>query len=125
MATQQLAAVAVGALVSDFEQDAARSLGLDLLRITPADLPADIFTGSYIDVLRGTHIEAGSYVIPDIFVSAEFRPTFVQPGLRFEYRFGPGYQATTTWRARYLPNAPTRSEEHTSELQSRGHLVCR
>lgn len=107
MATQQLAAVALGALVSDFEQDAARSLGLDLLRITPADLPADIFTGSYIDVLRGTHIEAGSYVIPDIFVSAEFRPTFVQPGLRLEYRFGPGYQATTTWRARYLPNAPT------------------
>ena len=107
MATQQLAAVALGALVSDFEQDAARSLGLDVLRITPADLPADIFTGSYIDVLRGTHIEAGSYVIPDIFVSAEFRPTFVQPGLRFEYRFGPGYQATTTWRARYLPNAPT------------------
>src|SRR5690625_5373488 len=23
------------------------------------------------------------------------------------------------------PNSPTRSEEHTSELQSRGHLVCR
>src|SRR5437870_6328826 len=24
-----------------------------------------------------------------------------------------------------LPNAAARSEEHTSELQSRGHLVCR
>src|SRR5690625_7370938 len=107
MATQQLAAVALGALVSDFEQDAARSLGLDVLRITPADLPADIFTGSYIDVLRGTRIEAGSYVIPDIFVSAEFRPTFVQTGLRLEYRFGPGYMAQTTWRERYQPISPT------------------
>src|SRR5205814_4920932 len=30
---------------------------------------------------------------------------------------------TTPWNA--TPNAPTRSEEHTSELQSLRHLVCR
>src|SRR5439155_23879212 len=32
------------------------------------------------------------------------------------------------WKSRFLLSAPpyrTRSEEHTSELQSRGHLVCR
>src|SRR5215510_15739163 len=28
-------------------------------------------------------------------------------------------------RARRRPRGSTRSEEHTSELQSRGHLVCR
>src|SRR5439155_26289846 len=28
-------------------------------------------------------------------------------------------------RRRRSPRAPSRSEEHTSELQSRGHLVCR
>src|SRR5690625_2270452 len=27
--------------------------------------------------------------------------------------------------SRHLPDDPIRSEEHTSELQSRGHLVCR
>src|SRR5207253_10853955 len=34
----------------------------------------------------------------------------------------------TTWRSRPTegrPRCATRSEEHTSELQSRGHLVCR
>src|SRR5437870_11031277 len=35
------------------------------------------------------------------------------PGAVFQYQFGRVYQ----WTAR--------SEEHTSELQSRGHLVCR
>src|SRR5690625_6687642 len=39
-------------------------------------------------------------------------------------------ERTRTWRARAMEptckNAPSaRSEEHTSELQSRGHLVCR
>src|SRR5437660_7901431 len=28
-------------------------------------------------------------------------------------------------RKKWLRSAPNRSEEHTSELQSRGHLVCR
>src|SRR3712207_7584225 len=30
-----------------------------------------------------------------------------------------------TWGRRTPPTAPTRSEEHTSELQSRQYLVCR
>src|SRR5690625_1259360 len=30
-----------------------------------------------------------------------------------------------TWKSKMDPNGWTRSEEHTSELQSRGHLVCR
>src|SRR5439155_11507720 len=32
----------------------------------------------------------------------------------------PGFRAVS-----HAPTAPARSEEHTSELQSRGHLVCR
>src|SRR5207253_3709704 len=43
--------------------------------------------------------------------------------------FGGRSVATGVVRSEILPRtpptAPTRSEEHTSELQSRGHLVCR
>src|SRR5215510_15755473 len=38
------------------------------------------------------------------------------------------YRGGQSWRARRSGSRnarPTRSEEHTSELQSRGHLVCR
>src|SRR5206468_13057600 len=37
-------------------------------------------------------------------------------------RSGNSWRATGTWRARHVP---VRSEEHTSELQSRSDLVCR
>src|SRR5690625_2336469 len=35
------------------------------------------------------------------------------------------YQHSTGWKPYYGSNPVERSEEHTSELQSRGHLVCR
>src|SRR5690625_5918008 len=39
----------------------------------------------------------------------------------------PSIGSITHWRAEepVVPNSSPRSEEHTSELQSRGHLVCR
>src|SRR5207253_11216620 len=36
-----------------------------------------------------------------------------------------GTAGAATRRVRAAPAVPDRSEEHTSELQSRGHLVCR
>src|SRR5207253_10904212 len=33
--------------------------------------------------------------------------------------------SSTTWMRRAMCSGASRSEEHTSELQSRGHLVCR
>src|SRR5690625_6550299 len=36
-----------------------------------------------------------------------------------------GYQRWLRGQIGFFPVAPWRSEEHTSELQSRGHLVCR
>src|SRR5690625_6574303 len=36
-----------------------------------------------------------------------------------------GVEFTITMTHKYNPDADTRSEEHTSELQSRGHRVCR
>jgi len=107
LATQQLTAVAVDALVSDLERDAARELNLDVMRITPADLPAEVFTGSYRDVLLGTEIEAGRYVSPRLFVAVQARPTFRYPGLRVEYATPRGFQWVTSGQPRFLPTEPT------------------
>src|SRR5207253_4703618 len=43
-----------------------------------------------------------------------------RPPRRSRHGGGRPQRPTSRWRER-----PTRSEEHTSELQSRGHLVCR
>src|SRR5437660_4458345 len=42
----------------------------------------------------------------------------------FRSRPRPAWRRTPRWRT-HRPSTDGRSEEHTSELQSRGHLVCR
>src|SRR3712207_7305472 len=54
-------------------------------------------------------------------------PGFVAPGPQSspDNRFGPGRCAAfARWKGP-APSTPQRSEEHTSELQSRQYLVCR
>src|SRR2546422_10341262 len=58
-----------------------------------------------------------------------FRSSAVRPAARRLPAAGPGFRPAPRGRAT-LPRAPSghpsnRSEEHTSELQSRLHLVCR
>src|SRR5690625_7039225 len=52
------------------------------------------------------------------FIDAVLRNTLVQMGI-------PGEHAVKRVLAHSEKSAAYRSEEHTSELQSRGHLVCR
>ncbi|MFW5973248.1 MAG: hypothetical protein ACOCTG_04585, partial [Bacteroidota bacterium] len=94
----------------EVERDAARSIGLDVIRITPANLPDEIFTGGYLDVLRGTELELGSYISPRLFVAGQARPTFAYPGIRVEYTTAGGFEWISTVRPRYLPSAPTLRE---------------
>jgi translocation and assembly module TamB len=110
MATQQLGTVALNALVNDLEADLMRQLRLDVFRITPADLPPDMFTGSYIDVLRATEIEAGRYVSPRLFVAGQVVGGLVRPGIRVEYTTPFGVRWLTSWQARWLPTEPTLTE---------------
>jgi len=121
IATQQLAAVALDALVTDLERDLAREVGLDVVRITPADLPAEVFTGSYLDVLRGTEVEVGRYIGRRLFLAGQARGTFTAPGVMLEYRTPRGFIWTTSWQPRFLPLEPTlqeREAERTSVLGS-------
>jgi translocation and assembly module TamB len=109
LATQQLAAVAVNTLVTEFERDAARSLGLDVLHISPADLPAEIARGrfDFANALRGTEIEIGTYIGARLFLAGQARPTLIRPGARVEYRSPGGFVWTTAWEPRFLPPTPT------------------
>jgi len=125
LATQQLAAIALDELVKDLERDAARGIGLDVIRITPAELPPELFTGSYIDVLRGTEIEAGRYLTSRWFVAGQARPTFVQPGARVEYRTPAGYEWVVSWQPRFLAPQPTLEEQDPERTSVFGTFLFR
>jgi translocation and assembly module TamB len=107
LATQQLTTAAVGTLVNDLEGEAARSLGVDVFRITPAELPEELFEGSFSALLEGTEIEVGSYVRPRFFLAAQTRPTRSGLGLTAEYVTPRGFRWLMTWRPRFLPQEPT------------------
>src|SRR5207253_7564910 len=78
----------------------------------------------------GSFIAATTRAIPACFTASTHggvRPVWAH-GSRFVYRVAPRAAApalriafTSAWGS----PAAWRSEEHTSELQSRGHLVCR
>jgi translocation and assembly module TamB len=111
LATQQLTTAAVGTLVNDLEGEAARSLGVDVFRITPADLPEELFEGAFEDVLRGTEIEIGSYVSNRLFFSGQTRPVRSSLGLSAEYVTPRGFRWMMSWQPRFLPVEPTLREQ--------------
>src|SRR5690625_821034 len=65
------------------------------------------------------HIRRGGKVWINIFPD---RPLTKKPA---ETRMGSGKGSPEWWVANVKPGRVMRSEEHTSELQSRGHIVCR
>jgi translocation and assembly module TamB len=105
LATQQLATIAMEAGVSEVEREVAREFALDMFRISPADMPAEVFTGGWQDVFRGTEIEAGRYLRPRLFLAAQARAG--RPGLRLEYRTPRGYEWHAAWQPRFMPVEPT------------------
>jgi translocation and assembly module TamB len=111
LATQQMAAVAVDLLLTEFEREMARELGLDVFHVAPADLPSELFTGRFTDVLRGTEIEAGRYIGRRLFASVRLRPTFeTRPGALVEYRTRRGLRVLTSIEPRFLSPVPTLDE---------------
>ena len=116
VATQQFTAIALDAMFSRLEADISRDLGLDVFRITPASVPADIFSGSYINVLRGTEMEAGVYLGPRLFVAAQARPTLSYPGIRLEYRTRRDFEWSASWSPRYVPIVPTLREPEPAQV---------
>jgi autotransporter translocation and assembly factor TamB len=107
LASQQLAAVALGVFTDQLAGEAGKSLGVDVFNITAADVQSDVGT-----FLRGTEIEAGKYIKSHTFVALQVRPdpsALNRPGLLLQHRFGGlrGYSLETSLQPRYLLKEPT------------------
>lgn len=124
-AAQQFATVGFDAVLGEVEAETARALGLDVLNIRPAELPAEISTGEFADLLRGTEFEAGRYVTSRLFISGQARPTFVHPGARMDYETEHGWVWRVTWRPRFLPAVPTLLFEEPDRASVFGSLLFR
>jgi translocation and assembly module TamB len=114
VAGQQLAGVALGAILNEAQREAEgagmRSLGLDLLNISPAETYTEIAKGDILSFLRQTEFEAGRYVTPRTFVAGQLRLS-ATPGLRAVHRSPGGYIISTSWEPRILLREPTLREQ--------------
>ena len=107
LASRQLASVALGVFADQLSAEAARSLGVDVFNIAPADVQTDV--GSF---LRGTEIEAGKYIKSHTFLALQVRPdpaALQRPGVLLQHRFGGlrGYSLESSLQPRYLLKEPT------------------
>ena len=116
LATQQLAAVALGVFLSEFESQAQRSLGAAYVNITPADLYNELArNGELSGFFKGTEIEVGKYTDANTFVAVQARfSTFASnpddravPGVRVARRLGKGFTLDASFTPRYVPQAPS------------------
>jgi hypothetical protein len=125
-AAVQLAGAAMTALLDEFESEMARELGLDVLHISPADVPAELFTGGFADMLRGTEVEAGRYVLPRLFAAVSLRPALeTAPGVQLEYRGPRGLRWNLAWEPRFLPPEPTLREQELDRTRVLGAFLWR
>ena len=128
VASQRLGAIGLGLLVDELETQTSRSLGVDVVNITPADVSLDVLDpfgtfGRFDALVRGTEIELGRYLNERAFASFVFRPSVIAgrssdgsvPGLRFQYRFRPGFRLDTSFEGRYVPQEPTLEERSSSQ----------
>jgi translocation and assembly module TamB len=116
LVTQQLAAVALGVFVDEFEGQAARSLGAAYVNVTPADLYTELArSGEISGFFKGTEIEVGKYTDPNTFVALQARlSTFASnpsdravPGIRVQRRMGKGFTLDASFTPRYVPQTPS------------------
>jgi translocation and assembly module TamB len=121
VASTRLAGVALGVGLDQLEGSAARSLGLDVLNITPGDFPLTTSSTGVNQFLRGTEIEAGRYLNPNTFVSTVATPGVVTClggtnrensacsiiGASLQYRTAKGYRFETSITPRYILDPPT------------------
>jgi translocation and assembly module TamB len=113
LASRQLAGIAIGVVADQFAGEAARSLGVDVFTITPADVQTDVGT-----FLRATQFEFGKYIKSHTFVAVKSPldpKALVRPGIQVVHRFGGlgGYRLETGVDTRYLLREPTLARDQT------------
>lgn len=132
---QQLAAVALGVLVDQFEGQASRSIGADVFNITPADVSVEVLRGGsdLSGFLKATEIEAGKYVNPNTYIAIDARPSIFAsnpsdravPGLTVQRRSGKGFRIEASYQPRFLLKQPTLEMQETRSTGVLGLFLIR
>jgi translocation and assembly module TamB len=109
LASRQLAAVALGVAVDQLEGQAARSLGADVLEITPADVPLSGGFKEGRNFLEGTRVEFGRYFQRNTFLAITGQGFRVAPGMQLQHRFArfPGLSLEAAYDTRFLLREPS------------------
>ncbi len=116
VATKRLAGVATGILVDNAESRLGRSLGADVINITPGgELSPELATQRGLEVFfRSTQFEFGKYINRQLFVGLQTTPSFYEtapylPGFRVQYRFArtPGLSLEAVSQPRFFLFEPT------------------
>jgi len=118
VAGRRLASVALGLAIDEVEGDAGRDLGVDVINITPEDVPSEFGTSAIESFLLGTRVEVGKYVTPQTFVAVSGSPSILTaggsqrspPGIRVERRMGKGWRLQTSLESRLLLRDPSLRE---------------
>ena len=106
--TQRLAGVAIGTFTQELQGDVARSLGADVLNITPTPgVPTEVSSKGLTGYLRNTELEFGKYVTSSTYVGLDLVPV-APPGARVETRLSKTAILALTLQPWYLAD-PTLS----------------
>ena len=109
-AGQQLFGIALGVFVDELEGEAARSLGADVLNITPADVYSEVSRGQFGRVLQSTELEVGRYFGTETFGSVQTRLSVeTPPGLRLIRRLWTDYRIEASFEPRLSLRVPSLS----------------
>ncbi|MEO6526118.1 MAG: translocation/assembly module TamB domain-containing protein [Gemmatimonadaceae bacterium] len=138
MAGTRLMGMAVGVGLDELEGTTARSLGLDVFSIQPGDFPSTIASNGINQFLRGTEIEAGRYLNPNLFVSGIATPGLFScasgnrensacavPGLTIQYRTARGLRLETSLTPRYILFPPTLAGQSAAGTSQFGAFLIR
>jgi translocation and assembly module TamB len=116
VATKRLAGVALGVIVDNAESRLGRSLGADVINITPGgELSPELATQRGLEVfVRSTQFEFGKYLNRQLFVGLQTTPSFYRtapylPGFRVQYRFArtPGLSLEAVSQPRFFLFEPS------------------
>jgi translocation and assembly module TamB len=124
LATQRMAAVALGVMADEVEGEAARGIGADVFNITPSDVPTEL--GAVGSFLRGTRVEAGKYMSPYFFMALQTQLHLSSwPGMRLQYRTPKGWRYEAAIETRYLLQPPTLAIQEFPAVTSFGAFIIR
>jgi len=85
---QRLAGIAIGTLTQQWQSDLGRSIGADVLNITPAPgVPTDVSAQGVSGYLRNTELEFGKYATPQMYVGLDVTP-IAPPGATVQRQIG-------------------------------------